>query len=353
MDAEPVSGTVSLSQPTMRPLGDTRSMLESLARWSDRNLSALEMVQETWKEQIFPRLKAQPSQTPWTFQNFWDRAVHDGFVEVPIDEDEAGDFRGEVVRLPGDRPAGIGLALTLYCKVGLPDGQHAHNAWLQELPDPISKVTWDNYVCIPDAVAREMKISDGDVVSLKTADGHRGVELPALVQPGQHERVLAVAMAYGVSGTDRFANIGPQWLDARPTTIAGTPVGKNVAHFLEVRDGTLHYSRGDVTLQKTGRRHDLATTQRYQSLSVPVEVAPHGAEVREPIQETTLAAFAKDPKAGAPHFHHHSDVQLWPEDHPQPGHQLGHGHRLEQMLGVLGLPDRVPIGKQRSGRRQG
>ncbi len=277
MDAEPVSGIVSLSQPTMRPLGEARSILESLGRWSKRDLSALETVQETWKEQIYPRFEAPSSQTTQTFQKFWDQAVHDGFVELSKDEEvaeDAGKFHPESVGLLGNQPAGQGLSLALYIKVGMPGSQHAHNAWLQELPDPVSKVTWDNYVCVPDALARELKLTDGDVVSLQTGDESRRVELPALVQPGQHPRVLAIALAYGVKGTDRFADIGPPWLEARPTTAQGVCIGKNAAPFIDVRDGLLHYWRGDVTLQKTGRRHDLATTQRYSSLTMPPNVAP-------------------------------------------------------------------------------
>jgi hypothetical protein len=76
MDAEPVSGIVSLCQPLLAPLGQTRSVLESLARWSGQNSSALEIVRATWERDIMPRTKSA------AFQPFWDQAVHDGFVEV-------------------------------------------------------------------------------------------------------------------------------------------------------------------------------------------------------------------------------------------------------------------------------
>lgn len=166
-------------------------------------------------------------------------------------------------------------------------------------------------------------MADGDVVLVATADGRCQVELPVLVQPGQHPHLVAMALAYGVKGTDRFANIGPEWLEGRPTTTQGTMIGKNVAAFIEVRNNTLHYSRGGITLRKTDRRHDLATTQKYPSMKVPSEVAPYGAEVRQPIQATTLSAYAQDPKAGAPHFHQHAEEQLWSEDHPDSGHSWG------------------------------
>ena len=86
-----------------------------------------------------------------------------------------------------------------------------------------------------------LDLSDGDVVRVETADGQCSVELPALVQPGQHDRVLAMALGYGVRGTDRFSKIGPEWLESRPTVAAGEPVGKNVADFVDARDAALHY----------------------------------------------------------------------------------------------------------------
>jgi molybdopterin-containing oxidoreductase family iron-sulfur binding subunit len=71
------------------------------------------------------------------------------------------------------------------------------------------------------------------------------------------------------------------------------------------------------------RRHDLATTQEHHTLEIPRNVAPHGAEVRDVVQHTTLAAFARDPQAGKPQQHVQSDVQLWAEDHPKKDHAWG------------------------------
>ncbi len=312
LDAEPIRGLVTLLQPTMRPLGKTRPILESLARWNGQDFSALQIVQKTWEKQFYPQVKKG------SFRDFWERAVHDGFVELPLEQSRTAEFQADRVKLLGDRPASKGLSLALYSKVGLSESCHAHNAWLQELPDPITKVTWDNYVAVSAAVAEDLQIVDGDLVTLATDAGNCSVDLPALVQRGQHDRVVAVALAYGVKGTDRFANIGPEWLEGRPTTVKGTPIGKNVAPFIATQNGTFRYARDGVTLTKKGGRQDLAVTQTYDSLTVPKSVAPRGAEVRDLVQKTTLPAFAKDPSAGAPHHHHDSADQLWPDDHPKP-----------------------------------
>ena len=317
MDAEPISGVVSLFQPLLEPLGGTRSILESLARWSGQTASAYDIVRAIWQNDILPRAKA-PS-----FQAFWDKAVHDGFAEVTPRAVAVGPFRTSVVKPVPNAATTSDYCLSLYSKVGLTDSRHAHNPWLQELPDPVTKVTWDNYVCVSAAIAEKLALTDGDVVSVSIGENGNRLELPALIQRGQHDRVIAIALGYGVKGTDRFANIGPQWLESRLTVKPGETVGKNAAMLIDGREGSLRYSRSDVTLRKIGRRHDLAATQEHHTLEIPRNVAPHGAEVRDMVQHTSLAAFARDPQAGKPEQHMSSAVQLWAEDHPKDGHAWG------------------------------
>ncbi len=317
IDAEPVMGTVSVSQPTIRPLGETRSLLESLTRWSGGRETAYELIKNHWQDRIYPRADTQQP-----FQRFWDQVVHDGFVRVAAESQPAGEFRTEAVTVPATYTPSDGLSLSLYQRVGLIDSRHAHNPWLQELPDPVTKVTWDNYVSVSAAVASEYGLRDGDMVRV-TAPNGADIELPALVQPGQHDRVLSIALGYGVQGTNRFTDIGPRWLEARPTVTTGELVGKNAANFLEFRDGSLQFTQAVVTLDKLSGRRELASTQSHHSLEVPGDVAPRGAEVRDIVQQTTLPAFTHDATAGKPELHHHGDKQLWAEDHPKTGHHWG------------------------------
>ena len=315
LDAEPVDGVLTLSQPLLHPLGETRSLLESLAHWSGQPAAADELLRKHWEEEILPRANVDE------FQSFWDQSLHDGHVEVQPRGVPEEEFNTAAIEMtPAPQTGGYGLEL--FAKVGLPDSRHAHNPWLQELPDPITKTTWDNYVAVSPAAAEEFGVTDGDVVRL-TADDGISLEIPAVVQPGQHDRVLAIPLGYGVRGTDRFARIGPQWFEARPTVEPGDVVGRNAAPFLARDDGTVRYFRGEVTIEMTGRRRELATTQEHHNLEVPPRVAPHGAEKREPIQETTLPAFAADPAAGTPEVHHETGLPLWPEDHPRTGHAWG------------------------------
>ncbi len=337
MDAEPVAGLVSLSQPMFQPLGNTRSILESLDRWSAGTVSdatvstgaesagtesagaatALQIVQSHWQNALYGR--ATDSQP---FETFWDRAVHDGFTQLAAEPTKLQKFQFANVHMPTSRLATDSLVLSLYSKVGLTDTRHAHNPWLQELPDPVTKLTWDNCVSLSEATAQQYQLTNGDMVRIAAANG-ASVELPVLIQRGQHDRTVAIALGYGVRGTERFADIGPKWLEARPTVEKGERVGKNVAAFAEFRDGARQLTQRNITMDPIAGHRDLATTQHHHSLEIPRNVAPQGAEVRDIVQETTLDAFQHDPHAGTPEVHHHGDEQLWPADHPKTGHHWG------------------------------
>ena len=328
-DAETVSGCVAIRQPTIPPLRDsrTRSIIESLAAWrqtasvpGQANLvtqgldaqglapsgvpvgptvqactaakleesatlelvpSAYDLIRKHWEANIFPRRKAQVVK----FQDFWDRTVHDGHTELvsvsakPIDAAATKVIVGEFVKasrrlVKESRPADESYALVLYSKVGMPDGSHAYNPWLQELPDPISMVTWDNYACLSPTVAAKMGLGERDVIRLEAGD--KVLELPVFIQPGQHDRVVAVALGYGSIASARFAKIGPQWLEARPTLGENGLVGKNAAPLLEWADDTLRYTRVNVKVAKTGKKHTLASTQTHYSVTVPAHLAPPG-----------------------------------------------------------------------------
>lgn len=316
LDAEPIDGQFSLMQPLLQPLGSTRSILESLAVWSGSPTTALQLVQRHWREQILPRSERQD------FQEFWDQSLHDGKVTLPPRGVTVGEFQSSSVKLvsPSEK---ADWCLELFPRIGQPESRHAHNPWLQELPDPITKTTWDNYVSLSPRSAQDLGLTDGDVLRVAMPGELTSIELPLVIQPGQHDRVVAIPLGYGVRGTDRFADIGPQWLEARPTVARGERIGKNAAHLLEMDTENIRYSRVGVTVTRTGNRYELATTQEHHTLEVPPRVAPHGAEMREPIQETTIAAFVKNPASGSPEHPHELGAGLWPDDHPGSGHQWG------------------------------
>ena len=319
-DAEPVNGMVSLTQPAIAPLGNRRSVIETLAVWSGAPRSAREIVRGYWQENIFPRQNQEPS-----FEAFWDRTLHDGCAVVKSSGSASKGFDLATVLpvQPSPEPSAESFALVLYPKVGILDGRYAGNPWLQELPDPISKVTWDNYACLSPAAADRLGVTDGDVVLLRAnfPNGKSGeLELPALLQPGQHDRVVAVALGYGRRSTERFANIGPPWIERRPTVGENGRIGKNSSPLLALQEGTLRYTGVAATLTKTGRKHRLASTQNHHSLAVPKHLAWGHTEARPIVQETTSAELLQNPHAGSD-GHSPAGEDLWPRDHTFPGHR--------------------------------
>ena len=350
-DAEPVAGIVSLTQPTIQPMGDTRAFIESLAAWSGTPGAAYDLVRQQWEGTIYPRAGVADA-----FPAFWDRTLERGVVELApgtpgkATANPSANLSASPAAKPATTPGALrtfnaaavepvardaavagSLTLVLYPKVSMLDGRHGHNAWLHELPDPLTKVTWDNYACLSAAVAKRLNVADGDVVRV-TAEG-TAVELPAFVQPGLHDDTVAVALGYGRAGTERFTKIGPSWISARPPE---GPVGRNAAPFVTVSGGTRRYDGRHVEVAKTDRTHRLASTQVHHSLTIPGAVSPFGSS-EEPeaiIQETTFAelrAHAASSHTGADEHAHDPalapalahDGDLWQPDHQYAGHRWG------------------------------
>ncbi len=336
-DAEPVAGIAVLAQPTLRPLGNTRPMLESLTIWSGGRSasggevpSAHRQIREHWRSHVFPRRRGKKPYPSGDFRAFWDRAVHDGVAELTVDTETAAQaprFRAETVQPIRDRRAAAPgrFELVLHPEIGILDGRGAENPWLQELPDPVTKVTWGNVASLAPTAARDLGVEQGDVVRLALEGVQETLELPALIQPGQDDRTVAVALGHGRAGTARFAGVGPRWIEKRPTTAEGEPVGVNLSPWLELADGALRYERGGLTVHATGRRRPPATTQRYDRLEVPEELAGRlgATETRRTVaRETTLAALLHETEHDGAEPHAEGHPTLWAE-HEYDGHHWG------------------------------
>ncbi|HXG59244.1 MAG TPA: 4Fe-4S dicluster domain-containing protein, partial [Thermoanaerobaculia bacterium] len=259
------AGVYAVTQPAVEPLRNTRPVIESFATWSGTPARAYDLVRATGRTAE------------------WDRTLHDGFATLPVTPLSASAARRTTPNAP-PRPPASGLSLVLYPSMAMFDGRHAHNAWLHELPDPISKVTWDNCAALSPDTAKRLGVRDGDVVRISA--GGDAVELPAFVQPGQHDDVVAIALGYGRAGTERFAKIGPKWLLRRAHLAPGEPVGKRVIQLAR-------YSA--VSIAATGRRHELATTQLHGRI--------------DPGRPSPVREASADGHAEAPHH----DASLWPE----------------------------------------
>lgn len=316
-DTRAVAGVVSISQPAISPLEHSRPVIESLSVWMGDNSRSLELVQEEWKRTVFPRQKSGK-----TFEAFWNQSVHDGFAVVAPGDQGSGKFNPKSLEnLSPESEQTSGFQLLLYPKVSMHDGQHAHNAWLQEVPDPVTKVTWDNYAILSPGAAEKLDVQSGDVVRLVSSVSGEALDIPAWVQPGQRDEAVAVALGYGRKGTHRFAGIGPKWMEGKPSVGANGLVGVNAARFQQWENGQLLYEQGEVRIEKTDRRQPLACTQTYQSIDTPPLLA-HGTEERRPlVGYASLPAFEANPSAGA--IPRHESKSMWPEQHEYKGAHWG------------------------------
>ncbi|HEY2859697.1 MAG TPA: 4Fe-4S dicluster domain-containing protein [Terracidiphilus sp.] len=253
-DAEPVESYFSLAQPTIAPLFDTRAAQESLLKWLGNGSDSYTYLRAYWRENIFPRQKEIAD-----FDTFWDRSLGAGVVAFPSESaSQPAQFHGPWVaaaRAIGDaRQQALSARrddryeVRLYESVAMRDGRNANNPWLQELPDPITKVTWGNFAAVAPQLAKKLSLTDGDVISIKTDSGQ--VQLPVVVQPGQESRTIAVALGYGRKQVGK----------------AGQDVGANAYPLAAASDGLRRYSAANVVVKKTGRREDLASTQTHFSM---------------------------------------------------------------------------------------
>jgi len=253
-DAEPVAGQFSLRQPLIAPLHDTRAAVESMLAWADRPADHRSVVRDFWRRALYGRTTPAPG----GFEDFWERTLERGVVEIPrppvATHPFAGDWEGAVRDIISRGRAnrsgaehGGGYELALLETVGARDGRHANNPWLQELPDPMTRLTWGNVACVAPETAAALGVATGDVVSLTTEIGK--LELPAFVQAGQQRRTISVAVGYG------------RWAAGK----AGDGVGANVFPLARVENGARRYW-ARVAIAKTGRRARLAPAQTHFSM---------------------------------------------------------------------------------------
>lgn len=185
-------GNYSITQPTIRPLFDTRQFQEALLLWSDNSTA------------YYDYLKAVA--TSIATGTTWNKLVHDGIYSTPITGATAGsaDFGGAASTLAQAKKAGD-FELVLYTKTGMGDGQQANNPWLQEFPDPITRVSWDNYVTISKADATRLSLENYNVANGGLNGSYVDIEVggvklekvPVIIQPGQAVGTIGVALGYG------------------------------------------------------------------------------------------------------------------------------------------------------------
>ena len=187
-------GTYSLTQPTIRPLFSSKQFQEGLLSWNGNSADYYDYIKAT--------------SASYTNGASWNQTVHDGVVSGVASASISGsaDSDAAASALAKSKPAN-GFELVLYTKTGLGDGQQANNPWLQEFPDPITRVAWDNYVTISkaDADSKELGFENRIVANgglngsyaTVTVNGIKLENVPVIIQPGQAKGTLGLALGYG------------------------------------------------------------------------------------------------------------------------------------------------------------
>lgn len=305
---EPVDGLLAIRQPLIRPLRDARSVRASLDRWSGRpKVDDMDAAKTALRE------RAAADASDKDFQTVWDQTISKGWRSVEPSAKPLGDYKAPEKIAPAVAQAGE-WSLVLYPKVSLLDGRNAHNPWLQELPDPISKLCWDNYACLSVTSAKKLGVVEGNVVRIEFDGGAGPLELPVHVQQGQSDGVVAVALGYGQETSARFAKVGPQWFQAKPSVGPNGLVGQNVAPLARRVDGRRVLHRSISKIAYAGRSALLATTQPYGKSTLPEALDVLDGKPRPLILETTVDEYRKAPETVIPEPH--PILPIYPEDHP-------------------------------------
>ena len=311
-DAQPKSNVMALGQPAITPIFKTRQFEETLLTWTGTPVSYYEYLTQFWKENIYNKLATADS-----FESFWDKTLFDGVLILKSESQELPSFAGALNTAASSiKKPFAGKELVIYQKIGLGTGTQANNPWLQEMPDPITKACWENYLTVPVSFAKEngIKMDEGKTVMLKLTVGEISVNAPAMIQPGLKKDTFGLAMGYGRTKGGKVA-------DGR---------GINAFQFVNSTDSGASFYAVDIQVEVLGNPYTIAHTQTHHTYMGRENV----------IQESILSEYAKNPSAGRfdTHISSYSGrkkpdaVTLW-KGHEYPNHHWGLTIDLNSCIG--------------------
>ena len=258
-DARAAGGTLSVVQPLILPLFGGHSSAEVLGVMiGDKDRPGYDIVRDTWK----------PILGEGDFDTKWNRVLNDGLLsgsELPeVTPGPSTQALAELAQLAGGSAAETGaLEVVFVPSPSLHDGRYANDGWLQELSDPLTKLTWDNPALVSPKTAGTLGVTNGDVVRLEYAG--RSLEIAVWTVPGMADSVVALTLGYGRSLAGRI----------------GSGVGFNT---FTVRTSKASGFDSGAKISKVGRRYPLSATQEHGSM-----------EGRPLVRESTVAELRTKP----------------------------------------------------------
>lgn len=284
-DARSADGTASVVQPLIAPLFDSRNMLEVVQLLiSGVETSAYELVRETWQ-------KILPAKN---YERDWRRVLHDGLLEnsdLPQVQPRLGRVDMSVFKGQIDPASLQNMEIVFQPSPALFDGRFANNGWLQEMPDPVTKLTWDNAVLISPNTAAELGLANSDLVTLDFAG--RNLVMPVWIQPGHADYSVSLNLGYGHKGLGRIAN------------------GSGFNTFALRVSQAMDFGAG-LRITATGKTFKLASTQDHGSM-----------EGRPLVREADLSEYREHPEFAKEMVEHPPLQSLWDERPYDKGYQWG------------------------------
>jgi len=265
-------GFISLQQPVIAPIFNTRQKEAILLNWlSDKPENFDEAIyhkyiQSRWEKEVYPK-----ADSPLDFKQFWFSSLQSGIANLEKELTCACTFSysGTIVKT-----AIKDYTLVLTKSHFLGDGKFANNGWLQEIPHPITKATWDNYASVSEATAGELGLKMND--RLQITLGNSSVTLPVMIQPGMADKVVAVDLGYGRTVVGDV----------------GKKVGVKMTEFLAKSDFSDYVIPG-VSVSKASGQYIIAMTQEHHAIVEPKVKEEHLK--RKIIIEGTLNEYEKNP----------------------------------------------------------
>jgi MoCo/4Fe-4S cofactor protein with predicted Tat translocation signal len=259
-DARAFDGTVTIQQPLIQPLYGGRSAMQLLQSFTEEpEKTPYAIVKDYWKGQ-------HPGAE---FEAWWRRAVHDGVVPGTALPVKTVTVRGEALTARvGPRHLGGKLEVIFRPDPTIYDGRFANSGWLQELPKPITKLTWDNAAFLSPATAHRLGVQKGDLLKL-TYEG-RSLDAPVFIQPGHVNGAATLHLGYGRTHAGR----------------AGTGMGFNP---YGLRTAKALWQDVGMDAVKAGGTYEFADTQNFHLLETP--------DRRHIIHRADLADFRKNPES--------------------------------------------------------
>ncbi|WP_413944518.1 TAT-variant-translocated molybdopterin oxidoreductase [Bdellovibrio sp. HCB-162] len=304
-DAELANGVYTICQPAIRPMYDTRSFQLSLMTWAfmanmgPQRLRDYETFYDYlrvfWKSDIQPKVGKGKD-----FEDFWQETLQKGYAGSLGAGFSARSFKVDAFTSIKPAAASEGFELVLYPTSHMGDGSLNNVSWLHELPDPVTKAVWDNYISVSLATAEKHGLKQNSVVELTVGD--KKIELPILIQPGLHDDVLAIAVGFGRTRVGKVGN----------------GIGKNAFALATAKDGKVVFAGQKAEFKKLSKKYEIAITQGH-----------HSMEGRNIVAEATLKDYNKKKDAG---IHRHHTWSIW-SGHEYSGHKWGMAVDLHSCTG--------------------